>query len=203
MITCPAVFDQVEKDKLRQAAKLAGFKEIELLEEPVAAAIAYSEAGLKVGRYVAVYDLGGGTFDLAVLVREEGEGTFRLAIEPRGERIGGEDFDKAIYECFDNKLHKQTGKPICSDGVDLHLLRQCRKFKEKLTSHEKPPPFSWFCPRKGNIGGLGLKRARFEELIEKHVERTIQLTGLILKDAVAAGYKIELVILIGGSAKFL
>ena len=148
VITCPAVFDEVEKEKLREAAALAGFRDVELLEEPVAAAVAYAEDGIKVGRCVLVYDLGGGTFDLAVLVREEGEDVFRLAMEPRGERIGGEDFDRAIYDHFDAIIRKKTEQPVCPDGLDLQLLRQCRKLKESLTSIEKPSPLTWHWPVK-------------------------------------------------------
>ncbi len=132
VITCPAVFDEVEKDKLREAAVLAGFRDVELLEEPVAAALAYAENGIKVGRCVLVYDLGGGTFDLAVLIREQGEDVFRPAMAPRGELIGGEDFDRAIYDHFDALVRKKANQPICADGLDLHLLRQCRKLKESL-----------------------------------------------------------------------
>ena len=100
-----------------------------LLEEPVAAALAYAEAGMNVGRYVLVYDLGGGTFDLALLDREEGDDAFRLAMEPRGDRIGGEDFDRAIYDYFDADFRKKLEQPICPDGLDLHLLRQCRRLR--------------------------------------------------------------------------
>ena len=143
VITCPAVFDETEKDKLREAANRAGFRNVELLEEPVAAAVAYAEAGINVGRYVLVYDLGGGTFDLALLTREEGDDAFRLAMEPRGERIGGEDFDKAIYDYFDAGIRvRGPSSPSCLErtGGLVRLLRQCRKLKESLTASEQPEP---------------------------------------------------------------
>jgi tetratricopeptide (TPR) repeat protein len=200
VITCPAVFDEAEKDKIREAAVLAGFREVELLEEPVAAAVAYSQAGMKVGHYVLVYDLGGGTFDLALLVREDGEESYRLAMAPRGERIGGEDFDRAIYDYFEARIQKQMAQPVCPDGVDLHLLRLCRRFKENLTSSQEPAPLSWFWPGKGRLE-LHLTRDRLESLIEKPVERTMLLTRSIQEDAGAAGYRVESVILIGGSSR--
>jgi actin-like ATPase involved in cell morphogenesis len=199
VITCPAVFDEAEKDKLREAASLAGFREVELLEEPVAAAVAYAEAGVKVGRYVLVYDLGGGTFDLALLVREEDD-TFRLAMEPRGERVGGEDFDRAIYEYFEARLRKLRDQPICPDGLDLHLLRQCRRFKESLTTSTQAAPVSWHWPGNGRVE-LKLNRERLESLVEKHVERTVRLTRSIREEAAAAGYTVDSVILIGGSSR--
>lgn len=75
--------------RLTEAAQLAGLREVLLLEEPVAAAIAYAAEGYKVGDHVLVYDLGGGTFDLAFLVRDPQEEAFRLGLEPRGARVGG------------------------------------------------------------------------------------------------------------------
>jgi hypothetical protein len=200
VITCPAVFDEVEKEKLREAAALAGFRDVELLEEPVAAALAYAENGIKVGRCVLVYDLGGGTFDLAVLIREEGEDVFRPAMAPRGERIGGEDFDRAIYDHFEAIIRKKHEQPICPDGLDLQLLRQCRKLKESLTSIEKPSPLTWYWRRKGLLE-LTMKQAVFESLVEKHVERTVRLTQTIQQDAARERFHVDSVILIGGSSR--
>ncbi|MHB1424407.1 MAG: Hsp70 family protein [Gemmataceae bacterium] len=200
VITHPAVFDEVEKDKLREAAKGAGFKEVELLAEPVAAALAYAAAGVKVGRHVLVYDLGGGTFDLALLVRDEDEGVFRLAMEPRGARLGGADFDQAIYDFFDVQTQNKFGKPICEDGRDLLLLRHCRKFKENLSLIESPVPFSWWMSGMGRLK-LQMKRKLFEELIDKQVERTIQLTRSLWEDAILSLQQTESLILIGGSSR--
>ena len=200
VITCPAVFDEAEKDKLRQAAKQAGFLNVELLEEPVAAAVAYTEAGINVGRYVLVYDLGGGTFDLALLTREAGDDAFRLAMEPVGEKIGGEDFDKAIYDYFDAGILKTTQQPISPDGLDRRLLRQCRTLKESLTASEQPEPPRWDLPGIGRVK-LRLNRATLETLVEKLVDRTVQLTRSIQQDAAAAGWQLDSVILIGGSSR--
>jgi formylglycine-generating enzyme required for sulfatase activity/tetratricopeptide (TPR) repeat protein/uncharacterized RDD family membrane protein YckC len=200
VITCPADFDEAERDKLRQAASLAGFREVAVLEEPVAAAVAYSEAGVNVGRYVLVYDLGGGTFDLALLARADGEDTFRLDREPRGDRIGGEDFDRAIYDYFEAQFQKETEQPICPDGLDLHLLRQCRRIKESLSTSEQSATLSWYWPGKGLLE-LKLNRAQLESLVEKQVERTVQMTRSIQEEAVAAGYPVESLILIGGSSR--
>ena len=88
VITCPAEFNVLQRQKIEEAGRLAGFREVALLEEPVAGALAYARAGLDVGGHVLVYDLGGGTFDLAVL-DNEGE-SFHVAMEPKGmERCGG------------------------------------------------------------------------------------------------------------------
>ncbi len=200
VITCPAVFDEAEKDKLREAANRAGFRNVELLEEPVAAAVAYAEAGINVGRYVLVYDLGGGTFDLALLTREEGDDAFRLAMEPVGEKIGGEDFDKAIYDYFDAGILKTTQQPISPNGLDRRLLRQCRTLKESLTATEQPEPPRWELPGIGRVK-LRLNRATFESLVEKLVDRTVRLTRSIQEDAAERGHKLDSVILIGGSSR--
>ncbi len=200
VITCPAVFDEIEKDKLREAADCAGFKKIELLEEPVAAAIAYTQAGVNVGQHVLVYDLGGGTFDLAMLVREGGDNSFRLALEPRGNRIGGEDFDRSIYDHYDDRARKKFNEPICADGIDLHLLRQCRRFKENLSVTEQPHPLSWWWSSKGSFK-LKLTRAAFEDMIRDHVDRTVQLTLLLREEASRLGHIADSVILIGGSSR--
>src|SRR2546423_14480262 len=126
IITCPASFGPLEWDKIREAAQLAGFGEVELLEEPVAAAIAYTQMGFKVGKYVLVYDLGGGTFDLAVLARED-DGLFHPALEPQGiKRCGGDEFDFTLYEYLDKIAVKHLGCPSSLPGnVNLRLLRIC------------------------------------------------------------------------------
>ncbi len=201
VVTCPAAFDEAEKDKLREAAALAGFQEVELLEEPVAAAIAYFHAGIPVGRYVLVYDLGGGTFDLALLVREEGDETYRLAMEPRGERIGGEDFDQALYDYFDARIQQQYNCTVSAAGLDLSFLRQCRKCKESLSASEEIYPFTWRLPDSARQLELKISRAKFEGLIEGHVGRTIELTRSVRQEADAAGFNVETVILIGGSSR--
>lgn len=200
VIAYPAVFDEMEKDMVRKAARQAGFLEVELLEEPVAAAIAYAQGGIQVGEHVLVYDLGGGTFDLALLVREGGDHSFRLALEPRGERIGGEDFDRLIYEHFEARVREKIGRPICPDGCDLHLLRQCRRYKENLSVSEQPVPLSWWLPGKGRMK-LELNRATFEELIAPQVERTVHLTQNLREEARSAGWPGDSVILIGGSSR--
>ncbi len=200
VITCPATFDELQKDKLGEAARLAGFREVELLAEPVAAALAYASDGMNVGRHVLVYDLGGGTFDLALLAREEDEDGFRVAMDPAGDRIGGEDFDRAIYDHFEAIIRKKFDQPISTDGRDLHLLRQCRKLKETLTSIEEPAPLIWRWPRKGQLE-LKLTRSSFESLVNAHVERTVRLTQTVQEFAARDGYPLDSVILIGGASR--
>lgn len=200
VITHPAVFDEFEREKVREAGLRAGFKQVDLLDEPVAAAIAYTHAGILVGSNVLVYDLGGGTFDLAVLAREDHAASFRVALPPSGDRIGGEDIDRLIYAGYDERAVRKFGQPLCADGIDLHLLRQCRRYKENLSISEHPHPLTWWWTGKGRME-LKLTRANFESLVTPLVDRTIQLTRLMCEEAAASGHPVDSIILIGGSSR--
>ena len=200
VITHPAIFDAVEKERLGEAARCAGFQEVALLAEPVAAAWAYVAAGLEVGRHVLVYDLGGGTFDLA-LVGDEGDGVFRLALEPLGLRIGGEDFDRVIYAYLDEKTQEKFGRGLGGDGeYDLAFLRRCRRYKENLSLSETPVPISWIVSGLGRLK-LEIKRTRFEERIGELVEKTVDLTRRVHEEARECGRGVDTLILIGGSTR--
>ena len=160
VITVPATFDPLERDRVREAAQAAGFAELELLEEPVAAALAYARDGLAVGRRVLVYDLGAGTFDLALLAHDEGE--FEPVLPPRGLRQGGDDFDQALYEHLERQAKQQERTLTEHGGLDLHLLRRCREVKENLSGSRggdlQLVPGRWqaveVCPEPGDIGGV-------------------------------------------------
>ena len=122
-------------------------------------------------------------------------------MEPQGDRIGGEDFDRALYDHFDELFQKQARRPICIEGVDLHLLKQCRRWKENLSVSERSGPFSWWVPDLRKAIKVEVKRARFEDLIREHVERTIRLTQSLREEALATGCDVSSVILIGGSSR--
>lgn len=201
VVTCPARFDSLEQDKIRQAALSAGFREVELIKEPVAAAYAYAQMGLKVGRYVLVYDLGGGTFDLAVLGREDNESFFPV-IPPQGiKRCGGDDFDEALYN-FCDKIAEDTLKRSISstDRRDLYFLFECRRRKHNLTTSERST-FSSLLQPDATRFRYELSRASFEGLIRGKVEETVQQTKKILEDARQQGYEVDTFVLIGGSSR--
>jgi actin-like ATPase involved in cell morphogenesis len=202
VITCPAIFDAPEQQAVVTAAQLAGFAEVELVEEPVAAALAFEHAGGSVGKGVLVYDFGGGTFDVAFVVREEGEQRFYLALEPDGDpRCGGDDIDQALYDFFDRQARAELGRPISGrDGVvDLHFLRTCQRRKETL-SKSRQATFSVLLS-----GGVtftsSIDRDAFEELIAPHVDRTVRLTQELAQRATSAGYSVDTVLLVGGSSQ--
>jgi parallel beta-helix repeat protein len=202
VLTHPAAFDEVEKERLREAAQEADFKEVVLLEEPVAAALAYLAAGVgPVEQGILVYDLGGRTFDLTLVVPDEGPAGFRVALPPRGLQIGGEDFDRAIYDDFDNFV-RQRGASLGKDGLDLAFLKSCQKYKENLSVVEKPAePLQWFWSEGRECISRSMTRRDFERLINAHVERTVALTRQLLREAHEKGLQAKHVLLIGGSSR--
>ncbi len=202
VITCPAEFNVLQRQKIEEASRLAGFGEVALLEEPVAGALAYAQAGLDVGRHVLVYDLGGGTFDLAVLDNEDE--SFHVAMEPKGmERCGGDDFDLALYHHCDEVARENLGRPISLTGaVDLSFLRACRRRKESLTFQERGRFSNYLASKNGPVlFEYELDRRTFEGLIAEYIETTTRLTEEILKQADAAGQEVDTVVLIGGSVR--
>lgn len=202
VITCPAEFNVLQRQTIEEAGRLAGFGEVALLEEPVAGALAYARAGLDVGRHVLVYDLGGGTFDLAVLDNEAE--SFHAAMQPKGmERCGGDDFDLALYHHCEEVVRENLGRPISLTGdVDLGFLRACRRRKESLTYQERSRFLEHLASDNGPVVfEHEVDRGTFEELIGGYVETTSRLTEEILKQAGAAGHEVDTVVLVGGSVR--
>ncbi len=201
VITCPASFGPLERDKIREAAQQAGFMQVELLEEPVAAAIAYVQMGLRVGRYILVYDLGGGTFDLAVLVHEE-DGTFHPALEPQGiKRCGGDDFDTALYNYCDQIAKEKLNRPISMNGKrDLHFLNLCRQRKENLSLRSHVMMRELLEPG-AVLFEQDIDRATFERLIQPTLEETVRKTKTLLEEAKAQDYVVDTLVLMGGSTR--
>src|SRR5215217_1708287 len=202
VITCPAEFSVLQRQQIEQAGHLAGFSEVVLLEEPVAGALSYARAGLGVGRHVLVYDLGGGTFDLAVLDNEDE--SFHVAMEPKGmERCGGDDFDLALYHYCDEVARERLGRPISlTSAVDLSFLRACRRRKESLTYQERSKFSDYLASNNGPVRfEHEVDRRTFEELIGEYIETTTRLTEEILKQAGSSDHEVDTVVLVGGSTR--
>lgn len=199
VLTYPASFDHLYRDKLREAGRSAGFNEIELLDEPTAAALAYAHMGSGVGNHVLVYDLGGGTFDLALLVREDND-TFRLAMDPQGmERCGGDDFDEALYNKCDEIAREKLGRPISPTGErELNFLNECRHWKERLSRRERCS-IKYLLEPEAVPFQYDVDRATFEDLIRATIEETIRRAEEILRQAEADGNKVDTLVLVGGS----
>ncbi len=202
VITHPASFDALLQEKIKQAAMLAGFSEVELLPEPVAAALAYMETGNKVGDHTLVYDFGGGTFDVAVLARIP-DGSFAIALKPEGLRdCGGDDLDRELYYYCEEVALQTLKRPISlTDDLDLKFLRQCRKRKENL-SDELQETFSSYLPSSNGpvLFEHTIRRTEFESRIKKYVDHTVSLTQAVMQDANARRRTVDTVVLIGGSS---
>ena len=187
----PVVFKKKELEALKTAAGQAGFQEVEVVEEPVAAAMAYAHAGVDPGEVVMVYDLGGGTFDLAVIHRRRE--SYQVALPPKGLPLGGDDFDQAIYDyCL-----KHWGLPK-SKKRDPALLLRCRKAKESLSSSDSQQ-ISFY--HKGKQHTLELTQRKLKELLVPLVQRTLDLVREMLRKAESQKLKIDSLILIGGSTR--
>jgi len=209
VITCPASFDVVQRDKILEAARGAGFEEVVLLDEPIAAAIAYAETGLQVGNRVLVYDLGGGTFDVAVLNRDA-DGTFRIAMAPQGmPDCGGNAFDLALYGYCQEQVsaqHMSEGAEDALPGQDTPVgqpfVQRCRECKEALSSKDSAM-VSTYLPVNGRLQRFrqAIERATLEELIAEKVQATVRLTVEMERQAGQAGTPIDTVVLVGSSSK--
>lgn len=202
VITYPAVFDVRQCDAILEAAQRAGFAEIEQIEEPVAAALAFEHGGGHVGKGVLVYDFGGGTFDAAFVVREEGEDIFHLAMDPEGDsRCGGDDIDRILYEYFDEQARKELGRPISLDGsrIDMNFLLQCRRRKETL-SKSRHTTFSTALSE-GTVFKSHIDRDTCNSLISEQVDKTVKITQAMATSAQDEGYVVDTILLVGGSSQ--
>lgn len=197
----PVNFSRREKDVLQKAAKLAGFENTTLVEEPVAAARAFvNEHPERAGDGILIYDLGGGTFDLAFL--RSRNGVFEPAVPPGGDaRCGGDDFDQALYLFCDEYARKKLEGPIHPESgqVDLAVLRDCQKRKEALSSNTEIRFSSMLSG--GRILSLPVRRAEFEDLIREKVEQTVHKTNAMVQAARKSGHETDTLVLIGGSSR--
>jgi formylglycine-generating enzyme required for sulfatase activity len=199
-VTVPAAFDASQRAVIEAGAKAAGFKEVRLLEEPVAAALAFAREGQKVGNSILVYDLGGGTLDLAVLGRRS-DGQFEVSLPPAGDpKCGGDDFELALYKHCEKQYQEEHGHGFSNgDGqLDLAFLLECRRGKEVLS---RLPKVVLRRLAGGRSGQYAATREVFEGLIGGQVQRTMRMTEGLLKKAEGAGCNVDTVVLVGGSAR--
>jgi molecular chaperone DnaK len=202
VITVPAYFDDSQRQATKQAGEIAGLTVKRILNEPTAAALAY---GLekKHSHTVAVYDLGGGTFDISVL--ELGEGVYEVKATNGDTHLGGDDFDKKILEYFADEFKKENGIDLKKDPQALQRLRDAaEKAKIELSSSleaEVNLPFI----TQGKNGPLHLvmklTRSKLETIVEDLVKATVKPVEACLKDAKVTKEKIDEVVLVGGMTR--
>ena len=209
-LTHPVACTEAYKKLIQTAALNAGFKEVELMEEPIAAAMGYASRGIDVGRGILVYDFGGGTFDVAFVLRDD-NGSFRIPIPSMGDPMcGGDDLDMRLYEYWDQKARETLGRPITGKPgeMDACFLFRCRAQKETLSRVSKMEFIEYLSPLNGasnqfdNRLSLVLDQNMLNQMFAKEINHTVDITRSMLKKIEDAGHKIDTVILIGGSSKW-
>jgi molecular chaperone HscA len=192
VITVPAYFDDAQRQATKDAAKLAGLNVLRLLNEPTAAAIAYGLDNGAEGTY-AVFDLGGGTFDISIL--RLSRGVFEVLATGGDSALGGDDFDQRIV-CWISEEAKL--KPLSPEDVRLLMVR-AREAKEYLTYHGEAPITARL--GSGEVVDLRLTSAIFSEITQTLVAKTIQPVKRALRDAGLRTTDIQGVVMVGGSTR--
>ena len=204
VITVPAYFGDLERQRTRDAGKLAGLNVIEILDEPVAAAINYGLNDDAKGKNVIVYDLGGGTFDVTVVKVGDNPEKNEISIvcTEGNHQLGGKDWDDRIVNHYVAEFQSQTGsgEDILLDSETAYDLRfSAETDKKTLTNKEKVVRR---VNHEGDKANVELQRAQFDEMTEDLLEQTFALTDKVLEEAKAKGTtKIHAFLLVGGSTR--
>lgn len=203
VITVPAYFNDSQRQATKDAGKIAGLEVLRIINEPTAASLAYGLEKKKNER-IAVYDLGGGTFDISIL--EIGEGVFEVKSTNGNTHLGGDDFDQRIMDWVLEEFKKEHGVDLSQDRTALQRIREAsEKAKRELsTSFETTIslPFIASDPKKGPLHlELKLTRAHLEGLVEDLVQSTLGPVKQALEDAKVGPSDINEVILVGGQTR--
>ena len=202
VITVPAYFNDAQRQATKDAGKIAGLEVLRIINEPTAAALSY---GLekKEGKLIAVYDLGGGTFDISIL--EIGDGVFEVKSTNGDTFLGGEDFDTLLVNHLADEFKKENNVDLREDKLALQRLKEAaEKAKIELSSASQTEvnlPFITADQTGPKHLTQKLTRASLESLVEKLIERTIIPCKAALKDAGIDASKIDEVVLVGGQTR--
>ncbi len=202
VITVPAYFNDAQRQATKDAGKIAGLDVLRIINEPTAAALAY---GLekKEGKTIAVYDLGGGTFDISIL--EIGDGVFEVKSTNGDTFLGGEDFDMRIVDYLANEFKKESGIDLRGDKLALQRLKEAaEKAKIELSSTTQTEinlPFITADKSGPKHLTMKLTRAKLESLVDDLIQKTIGPCQNALKDAGLKPAEIEEVVLVGGMTR--
>ncbi len=202
VITVPAYFDDSQRQATKQAGEIAGFDVKRIVNEPTAAALAYG-LDKKNAHTIAVYDLGGGTFDISIL--ELGEGVYEVKATNGDTHLGGDDFDQKIVEYLADEFKKENNVDLRSDRQALQRLRDAaEKAKIELSSANESEISLPFVTQ-GSAGPLHLQtkltRAKLEQIVSDLVENTLVPVKKCLSDAKMDVKKIDEVVLVGGMTR--
>ncbi len=202
VITVPAYFNDAQRQATKDAGKIAGLEVLRIINEPTAAALAYGLDKKKTGT-IAVYDLGGGTFDISIL--EIGDGVFEVKSTNGDTFLGGEDFDMRLVEYLAAEFKKEQGIDLTKDKLALQRLKEAaEKAKIELSSATQTEinlPYITADATGPKHLALKLTRAKFEALVDDLIQRTVEPCRKALKDAGLSAGQINEVVLVGGMTR--
>lgn len=202
VITCPAYFNNEQRQATKDAGKIAGLEVMRIINEPTAASLAY---GLdKEGdQTILVYDLGGGTFDVSIL--SIGEGVYEVEASGGDNALGGKDFDQRIIDWLALEFKKETGIDLSQDRAAMQRLKEAAENAKKELSTKKETTIHLPYITADQSGPKHLEkkltRAKFEGLIEDYLQETIDLLKQTLKEAKMTEKDIDQIVLVGGSTR--
>ena len=202
VITVPAYFNDAQRQATKDAGKIAGLEVLRIINEPTAASLAYG-LDKKVNKKIAVYDLGGGTFDVSIL--ELGDGVFEVKSTNGDTFLGGEDFDNTIVNYLVNEFKKENGIDLKTDKLALQRLKEAaEKAKIELSSAEQTEvnlPFITADKTGPKHIALKMTRAKLEALVEDLIAKTLPPCKTALKDAGLNADEISEVLMVGGMTR--
>jgi len=203
VITVPAYFNDAQRQATKDAGEIAGLNVRRIINEPTAAALAYGLDKKHKDQIVAVYDLGGGTFDISIL--QIGEGVFEVKSTNGDTHLGGDDFDQRLIDYLADEFQKQEGIDLRKDPMALQRLKEAaEKAKIELSSSMQTDvnlPFITATQDGPKHLNITITRAKFEQLIDDLIQRTIPPCEKAMKDAGVTPSQIDEVILVGGSTR--
>jgi molecular chaperone DnaK len=207
VVTVPAYFNDSQRQATKDAGKIAGLEVKRIINEPTAAALAYGLDKGKGDQTIAVYDLGGGTFDVSIIeiAEVDGEHQFEVLSTNGDTFLGGEDFDNALIEYLADEFKQESGVDLHNDALALQRLKEgAEKAKIELSSNQQTEvnlPYITADSSGPKHFVHKLTRAKLESLVESLVDRTIQPTKTALKDAGLSASEIDEIILVGGQTR--
>jgi molecular chaperone DnaK len=203
VITVPAYFNDAQRKATQEAGKIAGLDVKRIINEPTAASLAYGLDKKETDQTIIVYDLGGGTFDVSVL--DLGDGVFEVKSTSGDTHLGGDDFDQRVINFLADEFKKDEGIDLRKDPMAMQRLKDAaEKAKIELSSSQKTNvnlPFITATDSGPKHLNIDLTRAKFEQLVDDLVKRTIKPCEKALKDAGIGKSEIDQVILVGGSTR--
>ncbi|MDE2070308.1 MAG: molecular chaperone DnaK [Gammaproteobacteria bacterium] len=207
VITVPAYFNDSQRQATKDAGKIAGLEVKRIINEPTAAALAYGLDKVKTDRKIAVYDLGGGTFDISIIeiAEVDGEHQFEVLATNGDTFLGGEDFDKRIIDYIAAEFHKEQGIDVRNDPLAMQRLKEAaEKAKIELSSSQQTEinlPYITADASGPKHLNIKLTRAKLEALVEDLIQKTAAPCKTALKDAGLSVSDVDEVILVGGQTR--